>query len=55
MIIPQRKNKITCHSEIEMDAKAEALLEKGYQAERKIGVQSIPNLCILTYQVLYWK
>ena len=38
----KRKSVIICHSEEEMNRKADALIEQGFQVERQSGVLPVP-------------
>lgn len=53
----KRKSVIICHSEEEMNRKADALIEQGFQVERQSGVLPVPvqPFCIATYRVVFWK
>ena len=51
----KRKNIIICYSAEEMDRKADALMEQGFQVEREIGVQPVQTICFTTYRVVFWK
>ena len=49
------KRLIICHSEEEMNRKADVLIEQGFQVERQSGVLPVQLLCIATYRVVFWK
>jgi hypothetical protein len=51
----KRKSVIICHSEEEMNRKADALIEQGFQVERQSGVLPVQPFCIATYRVVFWK
>ena len=51
----KRKNIFICHSAEEMDRRADALIEQGFQVEREIGVLPVPTICFTTYRVVFWK
>lgn len=50
-----KKNVIICHSAEEMNRKADALIEQGFQVEREIGVQPVQAICFPIYKVTFWK
>lgn len=51
----KRKNVIICHSAEEMNRKADALIEQGYQVERENGVQPVSTICFPIYKIKFWK
>ena len=51
----RKKSVIICHSEEEMNRKADALIEQGFQVERQLGVLPVQPFCIATYRVVFWK
>jgi len=51
----KRKNIIICHSAEEMNRKADALMEQGYQVERETGVQPVRTICFPIYKIKFWK
>ena len=51
----RKKGVIICHSEEEMNRKADALIEQGFQVERQSGVLPVQPFCIATYRVVFWK
>jgi triosephosphate isomerase len=51
----RKKSVIICHSEEEMNRKADALIEQGFQVERQSGVLPVQPFCIATYRVVFWK
>jgi triosephosphate isomerase len=51
----RKKSVIICHSEEEMNRKADALIEQGFQVERQSGVLPVQLFCIATYRVVFWK
>ena len=53
----KRKSVMICHSEEEMNRKADALIEQGFQVERQSGVLPVPvqPFCITTYRAVFWK
>ena len=51
----RKKRVIICHSEEEMNRKADALIEQGFQVERQSGVLPVQPFCIATYRVVFWK
>jgi hypothetical protein len=51
----RKKSVIICHSEEEMNRKADALIEQGSQVERQSGVLPVQPFCIATYRVVFWK
>ena len=51
----KRKSVIICHSAEEMNRKADALIEQGFQVERQSGVLPVQPFCIVTYRVFFWK
>ena len=51
----RKKSVIICHSEEEMNRKADALIEQGFQVERQSGVLPVQPFCIATYSVVFWK
>ena len=50
-----RKSVIICHSEEEINRKADALIEQDFQVEWQSGVLPVPPFCIATYRVVFWK
>ena len=51
----RKKSVIICHSEEEMNRKADALIEHGFHVERQSGVLPVQPFCIATYRVVFWK
>ena len=51
----RKKSVIICHSEEEMNRKADALIEQGFQVERQSGVLPVQPFCIATYRDVFWK
>ena len=51
----RKKSVIICHSEEEMNRKADALIERGFHVERQSGVLPVQPFCIATYRVVFWK
>ena len=51
----KRKSVIICHSEEEINRKADALIERGFHVERQSGVLPVQPFCIATYRVVFWK
>lgn len=51
----KRKHEIICHSAEEMNRKADALMEQGYQVERENGVRPIQMICFPIYKIKFWK
>lgn len=51
----KRKHEIICHSAEEMNRRADALIEQGFQVERKSGVLPVQALCFPIYKIVFWK
>ena len=51
----KRKHVIICHSAEEMNRKADALMEQGYQVERETGVLPIQTICFPIFMVMFWR
>ena len=51
----RKKSVIICHSEEEINRKADALIERGFHVERQSGVLPVQPFCIATYRVVFWK
>ncbi len=51
----KRKHEIICSSEIEMDRRADNLIEQGYKVERNTGVVPVQLICIPIYKVIFWR
>ena len=51
----KRKHEIICSSEIEMDRRADNLIEQGYKVERNTGVVPAQSICIPIYKVIFWR
>ena len=49
------KHVIICHSAEEMNRKADALMEQGYQVERETGVQPVQTICFPIFMVKFWR
>ena len=51
----KRKHEIVCSSAEEMNRRADALIEQGFQVEREAGVLPVQALCFPIYKVVFWK
>ena len=51
----KRKHEMICHSAEEMNRRADALIEQGFQVEREAGVLPVQALCFPIYKIIFWK
>ena len=51
----KRKHVMICRSAEEMNRKADALMEQGYQVERETGVLPIQTICFPIFMVMFWR
>lgn len=51
----KRKNVIICHSAEEMNRKADALIEQGFQVETEVSVHPVQMICLSSYKIMFWK
>lgn len=51
----KRKHRIVCMNEAEMNRVTDHLIERGYHAEREVGIHPFPTTQMMIYAVIYWK
>lgn len=51
----KKKHRIVCVNEAAMERIADDLIERGYHAEREVGIHPFPGTQMMIYAVIYWK